>query len=72
MDPETKKFYEESHSAVQPNWPRFVIGEQVVIHGVTFKIVRINRSNIVLRPLSTRDFSASQVMESLLAVVDSG
>ena len=65
MDPETKKFYEESHRAVQPSWPRFVIGEEVVIHGVTFKIARITESFIMLRPLRTRDYSASDVMEKL-------
>ena len=43
------------------DWPTFKVGETIVWKGITFKIQRVNKSNIVLRP-GVEGMPASQVM----------
>lgn len=32
------------------DWPHFGVGETFVLKGITFRVLRINKSNIVLSP----------------------
>lgn len=70
MNPQTGTFHTqeeiEALAAVQSpgdphplTWPVFRIGEQLEIKGVPFELIRINRSNLVLRPIVAGKASAA-------------
>lgn len=48
------------------HWPRITLGEEIAIKGVRFTIARINRSNVVLSPVTSGKQRASEVINKLL------
>lgn len=56
MDPGAVTFHRDDGVEPLPlEWPRFVLGEEVEVKGITFVVQRINRSNLVLRPVPASD-----------------
>ena len=56
MNPETGTFHPDTPDlqAEHPDWPRFAVEEELEIKGYTFKILRINRTNLVVQPVPVR------------------
>lgn len=54
MDPHTKAFEpvpdRMADADPRQQWPRFRVGEEVEINGVTFRVRKITRKDLVLRP----------------------
>lgn len=51
--------------SVTKQQPQFRVGETVELKGVKFSIQRINRSNIVLRPVKTGTQRARDIIRKL-------
>lgn len=62
MNPDTGEFHPiedgptgdvlaESGEPVPTDWPRFEVDEVVLIKGIPFRVLRINRSSLVMQPV---------------------
>jgi hypothetical protein len=66
MDEQTEKEPEKEPEITRPY---FKLGEEIVVKGVRFAVERINRSNIVLRPVpKTPKGKSSEVLNALQSV----
>lgn len=53
---------EETGEPVPVTWPKFTEGKVVEVKGVPFKVQRINRSTLVLRPVLQGGFTSARRM----------
>lgn len=77
MNPETGTFHKVAEDAataeqqiasgeIGKDWPVFAIGEEIDIKGYKFKILRINRSNLVVQPIPARGYSSPRKLIGMM------
>jgi len=47
------------------HWPKLSVGEEIAIKGVGFVVARLNRSSVVLRPMTAPHQAAGEIMRKL-------
>jgi hypothetical protein len=50
VNPETKEFIPVSPST-PPEWPRFHVGQEFILNGVTMRVRKITKKDVFLRPV---------------------